>query len=612
LHRLYVSGGSRDLTSSYGCYDVRGMDPLFVHASLGRWSERSRPRQVGWVPGESVERDGYRGTAIGEGTVASEEAEATIDLGRLLRTLFRHRWTILSVALVTTGLAAAYSFTRTPTYTARAVVLVQPVLASPLEGRFDQVDMPTEIEIARSGAVAQLAASLLGGGETGRELLARLSVENPAGSDILEISFSHPDPDVARDGAQAFAEAYLRFRSEQAGEAIQRNATALRDELARIDAEIASIDEQLAEVAEGSTRWRTLSDRRRQLEANRLALQAQLISITALSTDPGRVIEAAQRPARPSSPRHPINVALGMIAGIVAGAAVAHTRERLGERMVERTVVERCLRAPTLGLIPKARALRGAARLAVVEDPRGPVAEAYRTLRTNLLAVARRPPLKSLLITSADMGEGKSTTAANLAAALAQVERSVVLVSADLRFPRAHAFFGMPNERGLVQVLKGTLPLSDALVDTGLPGLRVLPSGPVIDVDEPVELLQSDRMREVIEGCEADFVLVDGPPILPVADSLVLAGMVDGVLLVIDARNATGARVADPRHQIQQVGGRIIGGVLNRVHGWVGRARYRAYDYRRGLLYRVLLAEQLDLVAASPPRRDDGGRSLGS
>ena len=547
--------------------------------------------------------------AVDPRTTWPDRSETVFDVRDLLRLFARRRWTILAVTLLATAFAAVYSFSRTPLYTAKATVLVRPVLTSPLEGRGDQVNMPTELELVTSSAVAQLAAELMGSGVPGQALLPRVSVRNPAGTEILEISFSDPDPGRAREGAQAFTEAYLRFRSEQAAEAIQRYVGGLRVEIADLDARISSINEQLASVPQGSTKWRTLSDQRSQLDASRLALQGQLVSVSALSTDPGQVVQPAQRPSAPSSPDHPVNLALGLFAGLIGGATLAYARERLSDRIAEPAVLERYLGAPTLGLIPRTPTLRGSARLAIVEDPRGPAAEAYRTLRTNLLAVSRRPPLKSLLVTSGDMGEGKTTTAANLAAALAQVGRSVVLVSADLRFPRAHAFFGIPNEHGLGQVLQGTLPLSEALADTDLPDLRVLPSGPVDAVEEPVELLQSDRMREVIERCgEADFVVIDSPPVLAMADSLVLAGMVDGVLFVMDARSATRARVAEPRHQIEQVGGRIVGGVVNRVEGWARRAAYTAYDYRRGLLYRLLLPEGEPELAGTSARREDGGR----
>jgi capsular exopolysaccharide synthesis family protein len=191
------------------------------------------------------------------------------------------------------------------------------------------------------------------------------------------------------------------------------------------------------------------------------------------------------------------------------------------------------------------------------------------------------------------MGEGKSTIAASIAAALAQLGRDVVLISADLRFPRVHAFFGLGNDRGLGQVLTGEATLEEALCESPVPRLRVLPSGPVGGIQEPVELIQSDEMLDVIARCaESDFVIIDGSPILTVADSLVLATMVDAVLFVVDAQSGRRGAIVQSRYQLRQVDARVVGGVLNGVDGWrAARGGFGSYDYRRGFLYRILVSE---------------------
>ncbi|HET9673148.1 MAG TPA: CpsD/CapB family tyrosine-protein kinase, partial [Actinomycetota bacterium] len=168
--------------------------------------------------------------------------------------------------------------------------------------------------------------------------------------------------------------------------------------------------------------------------------------------------------------------------------------------------------------------------------------------------------------TAARADAGTTSTAVNLAVALAQADRSVVLISADLREPNAHLLLGVGNERGLGQVLAGTLPLNEAIASTGIHQLQIVPPGPVSEIDEPVELLQSAGMFEVIRRCrQADFVLIEGPALESVADSLVLAGVVDGVVLVADAHHGTREDVALARHHIEQVGGTVLGGVLNRA-----------------------------------------------
>ena len=277
------------------------------------------------------------------------------------------------------------------------------------------------------------------------------------------------------------------------------------------------------------------------------------------------MVEGALRPTSPVSPKHKLDLALGLLLGLIAGVVLASLRDQARDRIQAPPLVARSLDAPILGSIPRThRLLVGTAHLASVDEPHGQTAEAYRTLRTNLLAVCRESKAKTILITSARQGEGKTSTAANLAVALAQAGGR--RRHSPLRNPRVHAVFGIGNEQGLGQVLEGTLPLDEAMVETDLPELRILPSGPVDAVDEPVELLQSDRMGEVLqECCRSDFVVVDGPPIFPVADSLVLADLVDGVLFVTDAQSSTQASVAQSRRQIHQVGGRILGGESSTV-----------------------------------------------
>jgi capsular exopolysaccharide synthesis family protein len=253
-------------------------------------------------------------------------------------------------------------------------------------------------------------------------------------------------------------------------------------------------------------------------------------------------------------------------------------------------MLEQYLDAPILGAIPNSRVtLSRLARPAIIGDPRGRAAESYLLLRTNLLAVNGSRGDKTVMITSGVRGEGKTTTAVNLSAALAQMGKEVILVSADLRNPRLHSFFGIPNTYGLIQILRGETGFDDALHKTMIPRLRVLPSGPPSSAGEPVEQLQSDLMLEVLARCTeaADVVVIDAAPVLPVADSLVLAPVVDGVLFVADARKATRDAIVQCRYQLSQVGGRIIGGVLtgiaprsSRIHSYESRKDLRQLFHR--------------------------------
>jgi capsular exopolysaccharide synthesis family protein len=514
-------------------------------------------------------------------------SEGTVDIREFMSKVGRHKWLILVVAASVTLLVAIYSYSRPSTYRATAQFLVRPILVQPLQPNpFDQVSMPTEMQLVTSAQVATLVRDKIGGSL--QDVIDGVSVSNPNSSQILDISYSAHDPGAAQAGAQAFATAYHDFKQQQATDTITAYSDTYKAQIDELNTQIADLDAQMAQLDPNSAEHLTLAERRNNLDTTRLNLQNQLNTIATLSSDPGQVVEPAQRPTSPVSPKHKMDLALGLLLGLVLGVVLASLRDQARDRIQGPPLVARYLDAPILGFIPRShRLVVGSAHLASVDEPHGQAAEAYRTLRTNLLAVCKESKAKTILVTSARQGEGKTSTAANLAVALAQAGRSVVLVSADLRNPRVHAVFGIGNEQGLGQVLAGTLPLDEAMVETDLPDLRILPSGPAAAVDEPVELLQSDRMDEVLqECCRSDFVIVDGPPIFPVADSLVLADLVDGVLFVTDAQSSTQTSVAQSRRQIHQVGGRILGGILNRVPSSWGANGYGSDQRWRGLLGR--------------------------
>jgi non-specific protein-tyrosine kinase len=511
-------------------------------------------------------------------------SEGTVDIREFMSKVGRHKWLILVVAASVTLLVAIYSYSRASVYESTAQFLVRPTLVQPLQANpFDTVSMGTEMQLVTSAQVADIARGTIGG--TVQDALDGVSVTNPANTQILDISYSAHSPAEAQQGAQAFAEAYQTYKHDQALSTIKTSSDTIRAQITQLDGEIAGLNSEIA-ASTDPVEQQSKTEQRNSLDTVRLASQNQLATVATLSSDPGQVVEAALRPTSPVSPKHKLDLALGLLLGLIAGVVLASLRDQARDRIQGPPVVARSLDAPILGSIPRThRLLVGTAHLASVDEPHGQAAEAYRTLRTNLLAVCRESKAKTILITSARQGEGKTSTATNLAVALAQAGRSVVLISADLRNPRVHAVFGIGNEQGLGQVLEGTVPLDEAIVETDLADLRILPSGPVDAVDEPVELLQSDRMGEVLqECCRSDFVIVDGPPIFPVADSLVLADLVDGVLFVTDAQSSTQASVAQSRRQIHQVGGRILGGILNRVPTTWSANGYDADHRWRGLL----------------------------
>src|SRR3954451_4356431 len=228
----------------------------------------------------------------------------------------------------------------------------------------------------------------------------------------------------------------------------------------------------------------------------------------------------------------------------------------------------------------RTRTLRSPRSLVTMQAPRSPAAEAYRTLRTSILVPAAEHGYKTLIVVSAIAGEGKSTTAANLAVVLAQADKRVVLISADLRRPRLNAFFRLPaNDRGLSEVLEGDRKAWEALRSGKVDNLWAMSSGKVSD--QPTEL-QSETMRELLANQRevVDFIIVDCPPVLAVADALVVAPIADAILYVTNEQSTPRGAVLAARGQLDQVGANILGSVLNNVEAkGTGYAYYGQYVY---------------------------------
>lgn len=202
--------------------------------------------------------------------------------------------------------------------------------------------------------------------------------------------------------------------------------------------------------------------------------------------------------------------------------------------------------------------------LVTLTSPRSPAAEAYRTLRTNLYFSSLDKAIETLVVTSAAPGEGKSTTLANLAVALAQGEKRTVLVDADLRRPSLHKIFGGNNNQGLTTMVMDEASIdAPPLLETPVEGLWLLPSGP--RPPNPAEILGSRRMEAVIEALKAraDIVLFDAPPVIAVTDAVVLGTKVDGILLVVRAGHTRREHAQRAKELLEKVNVRVIGAALS-------------------------------------------------
>lgn len=276
------------------------------------------------------------------------------------------------------------------------------------------------------------------------------------------------------------------------------------------------------------------------------------------------IITPATAPTAPSSPNVRLNLVLGLFGGLLAGLALALLRAVLDTRIRGEADIRRLTDIPVLGGI-SFDADAAKKPLLTQAAPQSPRAESFRQLRTNLQFAHVSHESKTVLMTSSLPGEGKSTTATNLAIALAQAGQTVVLVDADLRRPMIAEYLGLERNAGLTTALIGKAEVEDLLQPWGSDNLYVLTSGQV--PPNPSELLGSDKMKHLIDKLESTFdaVIIDAPPLLPVTDAAVLAQEVGGVVLVIGTQKVRTTDLEKSLSALELVEADLLGVVLNRL-----------------------------------------------
>ncbi|AJY75707.1 CpsD/CapB family tyrosine-protein kinase [Paenibacillus beijingensis] len=203
--------------------------------------------------------------------------------------------------------------------------------------------------------------------------------------------------------------------------------------------------------------------------------------------------------------------------------------------------------------------------LVTLHTPKSPISEAYRTLRTNIQFSSIDNKINVLMVASAQSGEGKSTTVSNLAVTYAQEGKKVLLIDADLRKPTMHRIFGLSNRVGLTSVITGQIRPSDAIQSTEVINLSLLPSGTI--PPNPAELLASQKMKAFVNEMKGayDMVIFDTPPVLAVADSLIVSSVCDGVVIVVQEGRVKRELVRKAKESLERVNAKLIGVVLNNV-----------------------------------------------
>ncbi len=302
-----------------------------------------------------------------------------------------------------------------------------------------------------------------------------------------------------------------------------------------------------------------------------------------LRTSNVRVLDAARPMLAPIRPNVPQGVLMGLVGGLLMGLGLALLLEFLDSSIGSQADIEERLGLTFLGFVPTIPPVEGSSPdLHIHREPKSMIAECMRGIRTNVLFMSPDKPFKRMLVTSSGPQEGKSTTTINLGIAMAQSGNRVLIIDTDMRRPRVHKAFGVPNDVGVSSLILGEQKLDEAIKSTEVPGLFVMPCGPI--PPNPAELLHTKAFSDLLDklGERFDRIILDSPPVGAVADAVVLATQVDGVVVVLKAGKTNRDVALRTVRALRDVKAPLYGAVLNDVD--LASSKYGDYYY--GYAYR--------------------------
>jgi capsular exopolysaccharide synthesis family protein len=527
------------------------------------------------------------------------EPEDVIDAREYLRTLWHDKWRIIALAVgLAVVLALLGAFVVNPRFRTEATVALNPVA---LEQLLDTTGQPRDVQ-ADLAAESGLAAD----SDLQADLAEQLGFSFDADVHLTEGSSSSLDFGASADSAAASRQAldglvaaYQAKRIELGSQLVDESINPLRDQIAELqagrDEASAPLDSLQAQLDDNPT-----DEYRAVLLEQQANVQAQLDET--LNSFDDQIGEAQTQIQRLQAIKETIASgtnsqvtggpntaqttpggarlgAIGFIVGLLVGVFVSVGRRALDKSIRSRQALEHATGQQVLGLIPHVVDWdEDQVQNVALEHPESPPAEAYRTLRTSLRFLTVDESVHRILFTSATAGEGKTTTVANLGVTLARAGKRVLLVDADLRKPRLHEFFDIADTEGLATALQGAPVTSLVQPIDGLENLSVLPAGGALA--ESAEHLGSERALEVFATLDglADLILIDAPPVLPVADALEVGRYVDAVILVASAGSTQPKQAQLASELLLKVGAPLVGAVLNSITREMGDGY--AFEYR--------------------------------
>lgn len=523
-------------------------------------------------------------------------------------------WLIVLATTLAAGSSLIASLVATPIYSTTTTLIVSQIISNPNPDSGDifasQQLAQTYVALATKEPILSATARALGldikNPDAWRDLRGLVSAYAIQGTQLMAISVMDKSPIRAQAVADEIARQLILQSPTTPSPEEQERLNFVQAQLPELEQKIQAGNTRVANLdalISGATSARQIQD----IQQQQSVLQSQinewqttysqlLASLQSGSLNYISVVEPADVSTVPVSPRIGLNVLLAVGIGLALSIGAVLLLEYLDDTIRSPAEVRALLSAPILAAIGKIDGDSYSQKLIAEREPRSPLTEAYRALRTNLQFSSLDNPLKTIVVTSAGPAEGKSLTASNLAVVLSQAGMNVVLVDADLRRPVMHKVFGLNNNIGLTSWLVGQTaetavanvggrwvestgtgkggPLEPYLQTTTVPRLKVVTSGPL--PPNPAEVLGSTRMHQFLDEVTqiADIVIIDSPPCVTVTDAVVLSRWVDGVILVLDQKNTSRQGIQRARENLQAVDARILGAVINRLDSSTGSSYY--------------------------------------
>lgn len=520
-----------------------------------------------------------------------------MELRRYGQVLWKWLWLILLGTALSGGLTYLISRQTTPIYRASTQILVQQASNPAGQGWLDVLTserlaanyarlLTTRPVLARVAELEQIPA-----------VTSKIVVDPVRETQIIVLHVEDPNPALAAAIANRLPQVFIELNEQQQQQRFASSLEAFSAQIASVQRDIEAVQLKLQEFKAREGRGEELTTaeqaQRASLETSLLQYRSSLADLlskrdevsraAALAGDSIRVVEPAEVPMTPVRPRVLLNTLIALALGALVMVVVAFLIEYLDDTIKLPDDASRVTGLPALGSLVRYRSGDGRRQLIALTTPRSVLTEGYRTLRTNIQFSSLDRPVAALMVTSASPGEGKSTTAANLAVVMAQSGKRTVLVDTDLRRPVLHEVFGVPNSMGLTTALLQA-PGSDLtpfLQPTACEGLWLMTTGPL--PPNPSEMLGSQRMADLVAQLrrEFDLAVFDSPPVLAVTDAAVLSRQMDGVLLVVESAQTREGAARRAAQELARVQAPVLGVVVNRLSPRLAGSHYYYYDYYR-------------------------------